>query len=163
MIKNKTLFTFICFLFAFTFSFGQCYIKSTDQSDGYVTYYLDPELVAQTQEMGVALSVQMVGDQYYLAVTYQFAKMALPMEEKIALELKSGYTLELDMYTMQGTNAAGVELTLAVFFLQSEQMTYFTSSNLKAIQFKTQTGKSFNLPVTENANILVRQLKCFGK
>ena len=63
---------------------GQCFIKSTDQSQGHITYYLDPELVAQTEEMGAAVSVQMVGNKYYLAVTYQFAKRAQPVEEKVA-------------------------------------------------------------------------------
>jgi hypothetical protein len=67
------------------------------------------------------------------------------------------------MYTMQGAVAAGLELTLAVFNLEAEPMNYFTKSELKAIQFKTQTGKSYDIPVTSNANVLIRQLKCFGK
>ena len=144
-------------------AFSQCYIKSTDQNEGYVTYYLDPELVAQTQEIGIAMSVQMIGSTYYLAITYQFARQAMPLEEKVALELKNGYILELDMYTMQGANAAGVELTLAVFNLEPEQIKYFTGSELKSVRFKTQTGKSFEIPVTSNHNVLIRQLRCFGK
>lgn len=142
---------------------AQCYIKSTDQSAGHVTYYLDPELVAQTQDMGIALSVQMVGNNYYLAVTYQFASTAVPLEEKVAIELKNGYTLELEMYTMQVANASGVELTLAVFNMTDDQMKYFTQSDLAAIHFRTQKGVEKNVPVTNNPAMLRRQLKCFGK
>ena len=144
-------------------TFGQCYIKSTDQSEGHITYYLDPELVAQTSEMGIAMSVQMVGNQYYLAITYQFAKLAEPLEEKVAIELQNGYILELDMYTMQVANAGGVELTLAVFNLETDQMDYFTKSYLKSVRFNTQPGLKHNVTVSVNHNVLVRQLKCFGK
>lgn len=142
---------------------AQCNIKSTDRDAAHVTYYMDPELVAQTAEMGLAFSIQMVGNNYYLAATYQFAREAVPTEEKIAIELKNGYTIELDMYTMQGGNAAGVELTLAVFNLMPEQMKYLTGSELKAVHFRTRSGEKHSLVVTSNSNVLVRQLKCFGQ
>ena len=144
-------------------AFGQCYIKSTDQSAGYITYYLDAEIVAESDDVGIALSVQMVGNNYYLALTYRFIKNAVPLEEKVGLELESGYTFELDMYTMQVGNAAGVELTMAVYNLNPDLFNYFTSSDIKAIHSKTQTGTSLDVPVTKNQNALKRQLKCFGK
>ena len=138
MTKNSAVIIVVIILTSVSLSFGQCYIKSTDQSDGHITYYLDPELVSQTAEIGIALSVQMVGDNYYLAITYQFAKQAVPLEEKVALELQNGYTLELEMYTMQVANAQGVELTLAVFYLLPEQIDFFTKSKLSKIKFNTQ-------------------------
>ena len=144
-------------------SFGQCNIKSTDQSDGHITYYLDPELVAQTSDMGIAFSVQMVEDNYYLAITFQFAKLAVPLEEKVAIELQNGYTLELEMYTMQVANASGVELTLAVYNLFPDQIDFFTKSKLKAIHFKSLTAKQFDLNITSNHEVFMRHLKCFGK
>ena len=144
-------------------SMSQCYIKSTNQSQGHVTYYLDPELVSQSDEMGTALSVQMVANKYYLAVTYQFANQEQPVEEKIALSLQNGYTLELDMYTMEVGSAGGVELCMAVFFLESEQMNYFKNSMLAEIVMRTQDGVKHTLPVTSNKDVLIRQLKCFKR
>lgn len=142
---------------------AQCYIKSTDQSAGYITYYLDAEIVAENKDVGIALSVQMIGNNYYLALTYRFINKAVPLEEKVGLELANGYTLELDMYTMQVGNAGGVELTMAVYNINPDLFNYFTSSDLKAIHSKTQTGTSLDVPVTNNQNALKRQLKCFGK
>ena len=162
-MKNRVFFLLLSFMAISTWSYSQCYIKSTDQSEGYITYYLDPELVAQTQDMGIAMSVQMVGNKYYLAITYQFAKLAEPLEEKVAIELQNGYILELEMYTMQVANAGGVELTLAVFNLESDQIDYFTKSFLKSVRFNTQTGVKNNMAVSLNHNVLVRQLKCFGQ
>ena len=144
-------------------TYGQCYIKSTDANSDHITYYIDPELVAQTAEMGIAFSVQMIGENYYLAITYQFADKAVPLEEKVGIELKNGYTLELEMYTMQVANASGVELTLAVFNLRPEHMEYFTKSELEAVHFSTMEGKKNKLSVTTNNGMLMRQLKCFGK
>ena len=142
--------------------FSQCYIKSTNQDQANITYYLDPELVAQTDEIGAAMSVQMIGGNYYLALTYQFAGKAIPVEEKVSLELLSGYTIELDMYTMQGGNAGGVELTLAVFNLGELEISYLRSSKLKTVHFRTQSGVKYALQVTSNPEVLMRQLKCFG-
>lgn len=144
-------------------SIAQCYIKSTDQSGGNITYYIDPELVAQTESIGIAISVQMVGGGYYLAVMYQFADKAEPLEEKVAIELKNGYTLELDMYTMQGGDAGGVAITAAVFNMTDEQINFFTKSELNAIHFRTQSGIKHDIMVTSNHKMLIRQLKCFGK
>ena len=87
-LKWSLTFTVMCIVYCQSV-FAQCYIKSTDQSEGHITYYLDPELVAQSDKMGIALSVQMVGNSYYLATTYQFATNAQPVEERIALSLKS--------------------------------------------------------------------------
>ena len=141
---------------------AQCYIKSNDEG-GYITYYMEPELVAQTSEFGMALSVQMISDKYYLAVTYQFGGASQPVEEKIALNLKNGYSLELDMYTMEVGSAGNVELCMAVFHLEETQMNYFTKSPLSTVKFKTQDGKSHTLTVTSSNDVLVRQLKCFRK
>ena len=142
---------------------AQCYIKSTDQSSGHITYYLDPELIAQTDQFGMAMSVQMVGNKYYLTATYQFAGVAQPVEEKIALNLKNGYTIELDMYTMEVGTAAGVELCMAVFYLNADQMKFLKGSNLHSVDFRTQDGEQHKLPVSSNPDVLVRQLKCFGR
>ena len=165
-MKRSRIISSVSFLGMLLLSFtamSQCYIKSTDQSEGHITYYLDPELVSQTNEMGAALSVQMVANKYYLAVTYQFVKQAQPVEEKIALALKNGYTLELDMYTMEVGNAGGIELCMAVFFLENEQMNYFKNSALSEIVMRTQDGIKHNLPVTTNNDVLIRQLKCFKR
>ena len=142
---------------------AQCFIKSTDQSSGHITYYLDPELVAQTDQFGAAFSVQMVGSKYYLAITYQFANKAVPLEEKVGIELKNGYILELEMYTMQVGSAGGVELTMAVYNMEDDQINYFSASELSKVHFRDQNGQKFELPVTSNPSMLIRQLKCFGK
>jgi hypothetical protein len=163
MIKNSAVIVLVIMLASVSLSYGQCYIKSTDQTDGHITYYLDPELVSQTSDMGIALSVQRVGENYYLAITFQFAKQAVPLEEKVALDLENGYSLELEMYTMQVANASGVELTMAVYYLLPEQIEFFTKSKLSAIKFNSQSGQSYNFPITSSNEVLVRQLKCFGK
>jgi hypothetical protein len=142
---------------------AQCFIKSTEQNQGYVTYYMDPELIAQTDEFGIALSVQMVGDKNYLALTYQFAKTAQPVEEKVGLELTSGYIIELGMYTMEVGSAGGVELCMAVFFIEEEQMPYLKGSNLKLVHFRTQDNVAHEMVVSSNADALKRQLMCFKK
>ncbi len=167
MKNNVQLFiwaiSFIILMFHGVESNAQCFIKSTDQSQGYVTHYLDPELVAQTDKMGVALSVQSVGEKYYLTLTYQFIDRAQPMEEKVGLALTSGYTLELSMYTMEVGSANGVELCMAVYFLEDEHYPYFRSSDLKTIHVRTQDNVKYDLPVSTNSDALKRQLKCFGK
>ena len=163
MKRNNLIVLLISFISLSSSAFGQCYIKSTDKDAGYITYYLDAEIVAENSDVSIASSVQMVGNNYYLALTYRFFKKAVPLEEKVGIELQSGYTLELDMYTMQVGNASGVELTMAVYNLNPELFKYFTSSDLKAIHSKTQTGTSLDVPVTNNQNSLKRQLKCFGK
>ena len=161
--RNNLILIALFFLAGLSTTFGQCYIKSTDQSAGYITYYLDSETIAENSDAGITLSVQMVGNNYYLALSYRFINKAEPLEEKVALELQNGYTLELDMYTMQVGNSNGMELVLAVYNLNPDLFNYFTSSDLKAVRFKTQTGTSFDVPVTKNHNALKRQLKCFGK
>lgn len=159
--------TSILTLLLITFSFvagAQCMIKQNDSNSGYITYYIDPELVAQTNDMGIAMSVQMVGDKHYLAITYQFAGKAEPVEEKVAITLKSGYTIELDMYTMEVANAAGVELCMAVFHLEETQVKYLKSSPMVSLDFSLQKSQvKKHIEVSENANVLIRQLKCFGK
>lgn len=162
-MKKSSLIVILFVLLIQNVSVAQCYIKSTDQSGGNVTYYIDPELVAQTESIGIAISVQMVGGSYYLAVMYQFVDKAQPLEEKVAIELQNGYTLELDMYTMQGGDAGGVAITAAVFNMNDEQIDFFTKSELKAIHFKTQAGVKHDVMVTSNNKMLIRQLKCFGK
>ena len=163
MLKSK-LFTIITIGLALSFTGvqAQCYIKSSDQGDGNITYYIDPELVAQTDDMGVAFSVQMIANGYYLAMTVQFADKAVPLEEKVALELKNGYIIELDMYTIQVGSANGVELVAAVYFLYDEQIDYLKKSELKSIKFNTQKGKKIEMEVSSSADVLVWQLKCFG-
>lgn len=162
-MKKSSIFFILFILSLNNYSRAQCYIKSTAQDGGNVTYYLDPELIAQTESIGIAMSVQMVGGSYYLAVMYQFADKAQPLEEKVAIELQNGFTLELDMYTMQGGDAGGVSITAAVFNMNDEQINYFTKSELKAIHFRTQAGEKHDVMVTSNHKMLVRQLKCFGK
>jgi len=124
---------------------------------------MDPELIAQNNEFGIALSVQMVGDKHYLALTYQFANKAQPVEEKVGLELVNGYTLELSMYTMEVGNAGGVELCMAVFFIDQEHIPYFKGSNIKKVHFRTQDDIKHEMIVSSNADALKRQLSCFKK
>lgn len=161
-MKSSLVILVITLIFNLNLS-AQCFIKSTEQGQGYVTYYMDPELIAQSNEFGIALSVQMVGDKHYLALTYQFAKKAQPVEEKVGLELLNGYTLELSMYTMEVGSAGGVELCMAVFFIEEEQIPYFKASNLKMVHFRTQDNAKHELTVSSNADALKRQLICFRK
>jgi len=142
---------------------AQCFIKSTEQGQGYVTYYMDPELIAQSDEFGIALSVQMIANKLYLALTYQFGDKAQPVEEKVGLELLNGYTLELSMYTMEVGSVGGVELCMAVFFIDDEQIPYFKNSNLKNVHFRTLDNTKHELKVSSNADALKRHLICFGK
>ena len=142
---------------------AQCFIKSTEQNEGYVTYYMDPELIAQSNEFGIALSLQMVGEEHYLALTYQFAKTAQPVEEKVALEMVSGYIIELEMYTMEVGSAGGVELCMAVFFIEEEQIPFLKGSNLKMVHFRTQDNIKHDMIVSSNPDALKRQLICFKK
>ncbi|HAW52113.1 MAG TPA: hypothetical protein DCX54_07280 [Flavobacteriales bacterium] len=167
MIKNNSKRTFaIVFAVLMMLSLNvsaQCFIKSTEQDQGYVTYYMDPELIAQNNEFGIALSVQMVGDKHYLALTYQFAKTAQPVEEKVGLELASGYIIELGMYTMEVGSAGGVELCMAVFFIDDVQIPFLKGSNLKKVIFRTQDNIKHEMMVSSNADALKRQLICFKK
>ncbi|MEQ8324135.1 MAG: hypothetical protein RIC15_08750 [Vicingaceae bacterium] len=157
-----SIFLFVLLLVSET-AFSQCNIKSTEQGEGYTTYYMDPELVAQNEDFGIALSVQSVDDKYYLALTFRFAGTAQPLEEKVAMELVNGYTLEMGMYTMEVGSAQGIELCMAVFFIEDEVIPYFKTSDLKAIRFKTQDTKSHVVKVNANPSALKRQLKCFLK
>ena len=158
----KLLLAFAIFILIGPVLQAQCNIQSNEQGEGYTTYYLNPELIAQDNEFGIAMSVQSVADKYYLALTYRFARQAKPLEEKVAIELMNGYTLELEMYTMQVGNAGGVELCMAVYNIESEVIPYFKSSELKAVKFNTLEGSDHRLPVNENAGALKRQLRCFG-
>lgn len=152
-------------MIAFLTGNAQCLIKQNEKQSGYITYYLDPELVAQTESMGIAMSVQMVAEKYFLSVTYQFAKSkAEPVEEKLAVNLKNGYSLELEMYSMDVVNAAGVELCIGIFKLEDAQIKYFKESPLVSIDFRLKSSdKKIQIPITESNNILIRHLKCFGK
>ncbi len=161
--RGNKLILFLSLVLMSNLTMAQCQVKSTTQGSDHTTYYIDPELVAQTSDMGVAISVQMIESNYYLAITYQFASRAVPLEEKVGIELANGYILELEMYTMQGMNAQGVELILAVFNMTEDHMKFFTKSDLAAIHFSPQGGQKKKLPVTSNKDALKRQLICFGK
>lgn len=162
---KRTDLTGLIFILLLSVSFSlqaQCNMQSTEQGEGNVTYYLNPELIADDSQFGIALSVQSVSDKYYLALTYKFSGMAQALEEKVSIELTSGYTLDLDMYTMEVGNAGGIELCMAVYNLESEVIPYFRASDMKTIHFKSQDGKAYDIPVNHNADALKRQLRCFG-
>ena len=142
---------------------AQCNIKSADNNSAHITYYMDSELLTKSTDIGLALSVQMVGNNNYLALTYKFPYKPEQLEEKVALVLVNGYTIELEMYTMQGGSAGGVLMTMAVYNLYPELYDHLTGSDLKEVRVVTQDGRTIAIPVTVNANSLRRQLKCFGK
>lgn len=139
---------------------AQCNIQMSQGGQG-VTYYMEPELVAQSPAVGVGFSVQTFNDAYYLAVTYQFVESAQPTEEKIAITLRNGSIYELDMYTMEVASQGGIHICAAVFFLPDELHEPLKSKEMAFVKFRTADEVVYHLPVSSNADVLVRHLKCF--
>jgi hypothetical protein len=140
--------------------YTQCNVKTNYRSDGIIVKYLNPELVGKGTNCELGLSVQSIGNDYFLSTTVRYFGSANKQTGDLKIQLANNQSLVLKLYSSEIATLSNENLGLAVYFLSSLDVTKLLSSNIKTVVFREASGINQIITLNPYSGVISKQLRC---
>jgi len=145
-------------------SFGQnsdtCRVKLNKRPDGVTVKYLNPKPIGQNNFCQIGVSLSSNGLEYFLNTTVRFAQNAQKSSGNLLVQLSIDNSLDLPLYKSELAVLGGETVSLNVYELSSEDISYIKEGLIKTVSFRQQDGIFQVIQVSMNQDILKQQLAC---
>lgn len=141
---------------------AQCDIKINNRPDGNTIKYFNPKPIAKLKdyEIGVALYNNVSTGKMMLNVSVLFKGMIpTDIEGDLTAQVAMHNGLVLKFINSHQLEMNGNNVTIALFEMNGNQEWMLGNSYLKSLYFH-MNGKLYGSTVTENKDILIKELKC---
>ena len=159
MKKHLFLFSLLIFICNVN-AFAQCNIKTNNRPDGVTVNYMNPDMVGKGSSCELGLSISTDGSDFYLNTTVLYLSSPKKISGDLIIELSNSKSLVLELYTSELATMKGSEVSVSVFFLRSSDVNELASNKIKKIVFKESSGKNQIIIVSQNSDLVSKQLKC---
>jgi hypothetical protein len=158
---KKYLFLFNLLIFICNVNtLAQCNVKTNNRPDGVTVNYMNPDMVGKGSSCELGLSISTDGTDFYLNTTVLYLSSPKKISGDLIIELSNSKSLVLELYTSELATMKGSEVSVSVFFLRSFDVNELTNNKIKKIIFKESSGKNQIIIVSQNSDLVSKQLKC---
>jgi hypothetical protein len=121
---------------------------------------MNPDMVGKGSSCELGLSISTDGTDFYLNTTVLYLSSPKKISGDLIIELSNSKSLVLELYTSELATMKGSEVSVSVFFLRSSDVNELASNKIKKIVFKESSGKNQIIIVSQNSDLVSKQLKC---
>ena len=142
---------------------GPCNIKTVNRNDGTTVRYLNPELIGTGNKCELGLSIQTNGLNYFMSVTVRYFTQAYKITGSLKIKLANEQSLELPIYTSELANMQNENVSLSIFYLNSNDIVKLKNSTIKTVAFQESSQIYQLILLNQNSDVAMRHLNCLGK
>lgn len=141
-------------------SLAQCNVKTNSRPDGVTVNYMNPDMVGKGSSCELGLSLSTDGSNFYLNTTVLYFSIPKKISGDLIIELSNNKSLILKLYTSELATMKGSEVSVSVFILSTTDVNELTINKLRKIVFKETGGKNQIIIISQNADLVSKQIKC---